>query len=678
MRAVEWAAELAEAQRGTLVLWMPVALSLGIAAYFAAPAEPGVMIYAVAVVVAAFSFGLILLVPDRARPALMALGLVLLGFLLAGWSAHRVADPVLGFRYYGPVSGRIADVDRANSGKARITLEQVVLTRVDPDRTPRKVRISLYYPDQYVTLEPGRRVMVTAHLSPPSGPVEPGGFDFRRHAWFRGLGAIGYAREPLLEFAPPDRTGAMMRLTALRLRLGEAIRQRLPGRGGAFAAAILTGDRSAIAPDVVEVLRRSNLAHLLAISGLHMGLLVGFVFASVRYGLALVPPLALRLPVRKLAAMVALVAAASYLALSGANVATERAFIMVAVMLLAVLLDRRALTLRAVTLAASIVLVLRPVSLIEAGFQMSFAATAALVAAFAALRARGWMMSGRAWWQGVLRNIVMLALSSAIAGLATAPVAAFHFNRIAHFGLIANLASVPVMGTLVMPSAVTAILASPFGLDAPFWAVVGAGIDWILLVATEVASLDGAVGHVMKPPTMVLGLLAIGGVVLVLMRGNMRLVGLVPILAGFLWWGQGARPDLLISENGRLLGLQTVDGRWLNRAKGNGFAARIWLENDGDEALQEVAASRADGADMLTARRIAYDPGKLPDIARLAPLCAAGYLVIQPRGKRLDGDCPQISGDDLAAHGAVAVSWQGDKVRILFADEVGGGRLWSR
>ncbi|MBZ0130072.1 MAG: ComEC family competence protein [Rhodobacteraceae bacterium] len=636
------------------------------------------MIYAAALVVAALCGGLALVVPDRARPVLVALALVLAGFLNAGWSAHRVAEPVLGFRYYGPVSGRIADVDRSNSGQERITLEDVVLNRVDPAKTPRKVRISLYYPDQFVVLEPGRRVMVTAHLSPPSGPVEPGGFDFRRHAWFLGLGAIGYAREPLLEFAPPDRSGAMMRLTALRLQLGAAIRARLEGQGGAFAAAILTGDRSAIAPDVVEVLRRSNLAHLLAISGLHMGLLVGFVFAAIRYGLALVPPVALRLPVRKLAAMIALVAAAAYLALSGANVATERAFIMVAVMLLAVLLDRRALTLRAVTLAASIVLLLRPVSLIEAGFQMSFAATAALVAAFAALRARGWMMSGRAWWRGVLRNIVMLALSSAIAGLATAPVAAFHFNRIAHFGLIANLASVPVMGTLVMPSAVMAILAAPFGLDTPFWALVGAGIDWILLVATEVANLDGAVGHVVKPPTMVLGLLALGGVVLVLLRGNMRLVGLVPIIAAFLWWGQGGRPDLLISENGRLLGLDTAEGRWLNRAKGSGFAARIWLENDGDAAMQDEAAARHDGERLLAARRIAYDPGKLPDIARLAPLCAAGYLVIQPRGKRLEGDCPQISGDDLAAHGAVAVSWRGDKARIVFADQIGGNRLWSR
>lgn len=158
------------------------------------------------------------------------------------------------------------------------------------------------------------------------------------------------------------------------------LQQRIPGETGGFAAAITAGDRSGVGEQTLTALRQSNLAHLLAISGLHMGLLTGFVFAAVRVLFCLVPPVALRWPVKKLAALAALAAGAGYLMLSGGNVATERAFVMVAVMLGAVLLNRRAITLRAVAVAALIVLLRRPESLLSPGFQMSFAATAALVA----------------------------------------------------------------------------------------------------------------------------------------------------------------------------------------------------------------------------------------------------------------------------------------------------------
>ncbi|MCE8459442.1 ComEC/Rec2 family competence protein, partial [Rhodovulum sulfidophilum] len=213
--------------------------------------------------------------------------------------------------------------------------------------------------------------------------------------------------------------------------------------------------------DTIQALRDSNLAHLLAISGLHMGLLTGVIFAALRFALALWPRLALRLPVKKIAAAGALAVGAVYLALSGGNVATERAFIMVAAVLGAVMADRRALTLRAVALAALIVLVLTPESLTQAGFQMSFAATTALIAVFAALRDRpegGWRPPR--WAQGVLAVVI----SSAVAGAATAPFGAAHFNQVSQFGLLANLASVPLMGLLVMPAAVAAACLAPFGL----------------------------------------------------------------------------------------------------------------------------------------------------------------------------------------------------------------------
>ncbi|MEM1131250.1 MAG: ComEC/Rec2 family competence protein, partial [Pseudomonadota bacterium] len=360
-------------QRGRLFLWVPICLAIGISIYFNLPLEPGrpllglLTVCAICIVLVARRSG------ETAAPLLIGLALVIAGTALAGWRAHHLTAPVLEFRYYGPVEGRIVAIDRSISDRLRITLDRVVLRETAPDRTPTRVRVALHGDIPGTELRAGLLVGVTAHLSPPAGPVEPGGFDFQRLAWFKKLGAVGYSRTPVVALAPPEARNLSAHLFRIRLALSDAIRARLPGQTGAFAAAILTGDRSGLSRETLDTMRATNLAHLLAISGLHLGLLTGFVFAIMRGAIALIPPLALRVPAKKWAALVALPAAAAYLALSGGNVATQRAFVMAAVMLCAVLLDKRAFTLRAVALAAVIILVLRPETLTGPGFQMSFA-----------------------------------------------------------------------------------------------------------------------------------------------------------------------------------------------------------------------------------------------------------------------------------------------------------------
>jgi len=299
------------AQRGQLLCWAPVCLGIGIGIYFALPVEPS----PVRLGAAAGGAAALLLVARRsgeaAAPLMMALALVLLGLALAGTRARMLEEPVLGWRYYGPVEGRIIEIDRSASDKTRLTLDRVVLGDVAPARTPARVRVSLHGAQDWLVPEPGMTVILTGHLSPPAGPTEPGGFDFQRMAWFDRLGAVGYSRTPALVLAPAAEGQAGLGIYRLRMALSAAIRDALPGERGTFAAAILTGDRSAIPQDTLEDLRASNLAHLLAISGLHMGLLTGLVFAATRTGIALVPAVALRVPGKKIAAAVALVAAAA-------------------------------------------------------------------------------------------------------------------------------------------------------------------------------------------------------------------------------------------------------------------------------------------------------------------------------------------------------------------------------
>lgn len=663
------------AQRGHLIPWAPVALSTGIGLWFALPVEPGMRAYA-ALAGLALVAGL---AARRLGEAWSPLGwgvvLVALGMLLAGARAHQVAAPVLGFRYYGPVEGRVVGLDRSLSNVPRITLDRVTLSDVPPRRVPHRVRVALHGNWMPADPLPGARMMTTAHLSPPPDPAEPGGYDFRRTAWFAGLGAVGYTRSPVLIAEDPATGDWRMALFSARMTLSNAIRQAIPGREGAFAAAILTGDRAGIDLDVLAALRASNLAHLLAISGLHMGLLTGFVFAAARLGVAAVPPLALRLPGRKVAAALALPAACGYLLVSGAAVATERAFVMVAVMLVAVLLDRRALSLRAVALAALIVLALRPESLVTAGFQMSFAATVALVAVFTALR--DWQ-AGRpdgAWspprW---LRPALAVLISSAVAGAATAPIAAAHFNQSSAYGLLANLASVPVMGAVVMPAGVVALCLTPLGLAAPAWAAMGAGIAWILAVAETVAGWPGAVRAVIAPGPAVLPLIAGGAIYVILWQGRARLLGLIPVvLAGVLWAGT-ERPVVLISGDGALIGVLGADGaRILNKPKGQGFAASSWLENDGDRADQAEAAART-GPPRVTVAQFR----KPPEAPVLDAICAAGGLVVLSKAQLARPNCLILDRDGLRKLGAVAVQTRDTGLALTGALPAAGRRLWTQ
>lgn len=657
-------------QRGHLFVWAPVCLAIGIGVFFSLRFEPepeGYAAVAAALVVAAVCGWKL---PAAWAPLATGLALIAAGLLLAGVRAHMVAEPVLNWRYYGPIEGRVVALDRSASDALRVTLDQVRIRDLPVDQRPQRVRLSLHGGD--AELAPGQRIMTTGHLSPPQGPVEPGGFDFRRHAWFQRLGAVGYTRVPVLTVAPPTDGVAGVRVTGWRMAISDHVRDVLPGEVGGFAAAVTTGDRSGMRQETLQALRASNLAHLLAISGLHMGLLTGFVFVACRIGLSTMPVVALRVPVRKLAALGALGAAVIYLLLSGGNVATERAFVMVSVMLGAVLVDRRAISLRAVALAALIVLTLRPESLLSPGFQMSFAATTALVGVFGALRDFG-RMPGPKW----LKPVAGLILSSAIAGLATAPIGAAHFNTMSHYGLVANLLSVPVMGTIVVPSAVVAALLAPFGMEWIALMVMGVGLRWILGVSEWVSGLQGAQGFVVSPPDFVLPVLAVCVLWVILWQGRARWAGLIPAVAVMMFWGQGQRPEVLVADTGGLIGVMTDQGRALSKAKGSGFVASVWLENDGDGVDQPFAANRWPGQPELVQRYLISGTELIHVTGKRAAKgfdeCLPNQIVISSVSLSLTGECGLYDPDKLMETGSLALS----NGRLVTSAQVSGRRLWS-
>ena len=452
-----WILDQLDAERSRWMLWLPVALGLGIAIYFELPSEPALWL---GPALAAAALALVFFAPAGSLARAVAIGLVAaaVGFGLIAWRTASLAAPTLSRPLFNiNVEGRIADIQRLPEGM-RVVLEAVRLkgSGVPPvEMTPLKLRVSLT--KGAPPLHVGDRILVLANLSPPSGPAAPGAFDFQRVAWYQQLGAVGYALAPAVVIDPGKPDGFVRTIDALRADVVGRIMKALPGPEGGVVAALLAGEQTAVDKDIAQAMRDSGLAHILSISGLHIVFVVALVMGLVRYGIALVPPLALRIDAKKIAAVLALMAALFYTALAGAPVPAQRACAMAGFALLAILLDRTALSLRLVAWSAVIVLAVAPESLTGASFQMSFAAVVALIAAWEA--AAGWRRRlheradrARHRWLWRLGAAIAASLATTlIASIATGAFAAYHFNRLSLLGVVANLLGVPLTGFWIMP-----------------------------------------------------------------------------------------------------------------------------------------------------------------------------------------------------------------------------------
>ena len=430
-----------------------------------------------------------------------------------------------------------------------------------------------------------------ARLQPPLSPLRPGSYDFGRDMFFQGIGASGFVTGSIKTVEPPESGGLSLRYAAFMQDLRDAIdariRTTLDGDKRAIATALLTGRRDAITTPVNDAMFISGLGHVLSISGYHMAVVAGVVFFAVRALLALIPQLATGFPIKKWSAAAALAAALFYLLLSGAEVATQRSFFMTAVVLIAVMVDRRAITFRTLAVAAMIVLAIAPEALVHPSFQMSFAATLGLVALVQIGMPRLFASPDNsatakvALWGG--REIMTLALASLVAGLATTPYAAFHFHRVTPYGVLANLAAMPVVSALVMPAGLLGLAAMPFGFDGVFWWLMGLGIDWMIAVTEWVANLPGAIGRMAAFGIGPLIAASIGIVLLGLLRTPLRWSGAAVLALSVVWALAVPQPDILISADGHNVGVRGQDGRLhLMRTAKDAFLLKEWLAADAD------------------------------------------------------------------------------------------------
>ncbi|HEX9771072.1 MAG TPA: ComEC/Rec2 family competence protein [Kiloniellales bacterium] len=720
-RARAWLARQLSAERERWVLWLPVAYGVGTALYFWLPQEPSAMIGA-AGVSAAVAAGVGLRHRGQLLILALALGAVAVGFAMAQWHGARTDAPVL-IKRLGPtaVSGEVHDVSAPGIG-TRLILRRLEIPALAPEATPARVRVRIAggIPEN---VKPGDQVRLRAVLQPPPGPSAPGAFDFARQAYFQRIGAVGYAVSAVTPIedgearspppAGPSATALIMSWQTAWARWRQVVARRvlavLPDAEGGIAAALMTGERGAIPPEVIAAMRDSGLAHLLAISGLHMGLVAGWLFFGVRAALALVPAIALRHPIKKWAALAAVVGGFGYLLLVGATVPAQRAFVMVLLVLLAVLLDRTAISLRLVAWAAFVILAVAPDSLFGASFQMSFAAVAALVASYEYVARKGWFRvaasvggwprsdpqaPGASWIGRVALYLASVLLTSVIAILATAPFAIYHFNRMAWFGLAANLIAVPLTALWIMPWALMAFVLMPFGLEALALVPMGWGTGGVIAVAQTVAAWRGAVTPVEALPPAGLALVVAGGLWLCIWHRAWRLAGLVAIAAGLMSLAIVRPPDVLVSGDAKLLGIRSASGElWVSSGRVARYTAETWArragvaaprvwETDGPAAERPQAEGqlRCDGLACLFHAR-----GQLValvnDSRALAEDCAAATVVIALEPVP-DGACPGprlvIDRFDLWRNGAYALWLSPDGIEVRSVREVSGERPWVR
>jgi competence protein ComEC len=611
-----------------------------------------------------------------------------LGFAVATWKSERIAHSVLPRALFNvEVAGWVETrEERERTDRIVIAVHEMKAARLE---TPlQRVRVSV----RKGTAPPvGSFVGMKARLSPPLAPLRPGGYDFARDLYFQEIGATGFALGEIRRLEPPEPLRWRLRFAAgvsgIRDAIDARIRAALPGDAGAIASALITGKRDAISTPVNDAMYVSSLAHVLSISGYHMAVVAGVVFFMIRGLLALSGTLALRYPIKKWAALCALLAATAYLLLSGAEVATQRAYLMTAIVLFGVVIDRAALTLRTLAVAAFVVLLLAPQSVVHPSFQMSFAATLALIAAYE--RGLPWTTAGAdtplgarlALWGA--REITSLLVASMVAGLATTLFAAYHFHRLAPYGVLANLLAMPVVSAFVMPMGLVALVALPFGFDDVPWRLMGQGIEWMVAVAQWVASLPGAIGRVAAFGAGPLLAGTAGMLVLCLLRSPLRWSGAALVLIGIGVAARTPQPDILVAPGAEAAAVRTASGKLaILKIGSDSFAMREWLAADGD--------ARAAGDPNLRAGFACDEAGcvaKLRDGTMVAVAltaeafqedCRRAALVISRRTAPPGCAARVIDRTVWPQTGAIALVRSADAFRETVAHPRGYDRPWAR
>ena len=683
-----------------LFLWLPVAAGAGAILYLQSAHEPSFVASLVATVV----FGSLALAVRTHRVAFVlcvALAAAAAGMVCGAWRSFRSAAPMIERVRILNVTGFIEEMDFRREG-ARFVLRLDSAEGMEARDMPYRIRLTTR---QTPALEAGAYVALKARLLPPARAALPGGYDFARDAFFVRIGGVGSVLGRIDVVEPPGPPGLTFQLYAAIDRARNALARRvyavIGADAGAIGAAMVTGKRDFLSEPAKELIREAGIFHIITISGVQMTLVAGIFFWGFRRLLTMSRTLALRYPVKKWAAALAIAAASIYDIMTGSRVGTERALFMTIILLGAVMVDRQALTMRNLALAALIVVVFEPDALLGASFQLSFAAVAALVAvyearmaALARVRSETDGLSPRLP-PGALRRGLMqrffhrlrhepaaMLVATFFATAATASFMAYHFHELSPYVLIGNPLTLTIIELFAIPGALLGAALYPFGLDGWVWAYVGGGIDLILWVARHIAAAPASTLHLPAFAPWAIVFLALSVLSLVIWRTTILRLTALPLAAvGLMGAAAGPGFDAAIAPSGEAAAVRMDDGRLAVLSKrANIFAAEQWLRADGDGRAGS-AVRLANSCDALGCAAVAQGGRKIAlvlDARAFAEDCARADIVVSPL--YAPGGCAAglvLDRRRLQEAGAVTVRWSGDAVAVNSAREGEQGRPWS-
>lgn len=711
-RIRDWIAAELTGQRSRGFLWLPVAFGLGAAAYLGLKTEPPLW--------SAAAVGAVAVVPwlaalqwARSSRVILAAGLLAAaaaGFFIAKAHSDAVAAPIapqgMGVVH---VEGWVVDIGPPSERGPRLLIAPTRIEGLAPAATPTRVRIVAPVPGGPESAPPpGSAVRLLTLLDPPPGPAAPGVYDFARDAWFEGVGGVGLALRPAEVTAlplPPAPLRLEMAVNALRWRVAGSIAGEITAALGpsgvpaaGLAAAVTTSHQDWLPAADRDNLRAAGLAHMLAIAGLHTAALTGFAFFAVRLLIAAWPWLALRVPGKKVAAVFALIVVAAYLVLSGAHPPARRAAITAAIAFLAILADRRAVSLHSLALAALLILFIEPDVVLAPGFEMSFCATASLVA-LAEIWPRRAQPKGLPWplaaAQKARDGVIALMLVSLVAGAATSPFAIQHFNRVANYGVLANLTADFVASAVLMPALALGLLLQALGLaqaiGAPVFFVAGWAAIAVLRIAHIFAAAPGAAGGWPSAPEIALAVSYLGIVFACLWRGQLRWLGVV-LGAAVAVWPRPTPPVAWIAADGDEAAVVDHGREILMKPTMRAYATQLWAQHRGFTLGASPEALAADSARAFDCDRKACAPvgslrpaiagwwyRKAPPVERLRSLCHRADMLVS-RAELPPGVCPGVivlGPGDFARGGAAEVFASPRGWRLAWAQGARGRRPWT-
>lgn len=662
------------------VLWVPVCFAAGIALYFDLPSEPARWVFPL---LALLSAGGAYALRRRALPVMLALLLAAAGASLAQYTTHAHHPTMLRTALAPrPMIGVVRDIERTQAG-VRLLLDNVTVEDLAPELTPKQVRLSVKFKKgaEFTLPNIGDAIHIRAGLMPPMGPALPGGFDFARYFYFRDIGAVGYGLPPWEVLGAPTLQTLEARFWSWRAQLTDRIVRTIGVERGGIAAGLITGDGRAISDADFDALRASNLYHIIAISGEHMVIVSGVIFVGLRLLLLLLPGrLSLRPEGKSILAAITLALVTLYLFITGLPTSAVRAYVMIALVLLAIILRRHVDPMRSLSITAFLMLAYDPAMLLDPGFQLSFAATLALIALVEARVMRTPPAPERGRVRMALHHMLTLVLISVVAEAATAPFAISMFNNFSIYGVFANGVATPLTSLFLMPVVALFFLLLPFGLEGVALHLLSYGIAALLALGRFVASLPHAQIFLPTLPGFGLALFTLGLLWICLWRTRMRRFGLVPAVLGLITIGAVTPPDLLVSSSLKQVAFRDGDGYVLARGRAESMVPQMWANGLGYKELPraEPPQWRCDGLGCVA--RIKGSAVAFPvDLTALLEDCAHASLILSSRTPvHCAVPTPMIREGKTLSDVSVTAAWFGDKApRVETSADWQGNRPWS-